>query len=50
MRYIFSKIFEEEKKLEKEGCLAHARRSVASLHDLERPYPYQMLSEWNEFW
>ena len=39
----FFEIFEEEKKLEKEGCLACAHRSVASLHDLESPSPYQML-------
>ena len=50
MRYIFFEIYGGEKKLEKEGCLTRAHRSVASLHDLESPYPNQILSDWNDFW
>ena len=45
MRYIFSRIIEEDKKLEKEGCLMRVCKSIASLCDLESPSPYQMTSD-----
>ena len=39
----FFEIYGVEKKLENEGCLARAHRSISSLSDFESPSSYQML-------